>query len=495
MDGLECTPYLHSTLQALAQHPRIELYLLANRTERPGRLDRARRKLRSAGLARLLSIAAFKALVAIEGVAVRAFAPALRGHFRRVRVDENAFVGSVTITPLFSRSGLLVEYGEDDLRRIRALDLDLILRGNASGIFRGGILRAAKHGIISFHHGDNRWNRGGPPAFWEVWYRKAATGFVVQILNEQLDAGEVIFRGEVPTKRCYTANLINLFRASNPFMAEIITAYADSGTLPAPLPAEPFAHRLLRTPPLSVTAGYAVRTARTFASLALRRKVLRVRERWSVAFTSRPWQDADLGKAKVVTNPRGRFLADPFVVARGGDTVIFVEDFHYDSRRGSISAVRVLSDGGYELVPDVVREPFHLSFPYVFEHDGELFMIPESHQAKSIREPRSYVGRGQPQRRHPQRQGRHAVPRTAKTRLRSIRGGKLDRADRPRGRERLRGAALLHGRARLPARHRGHASHALQRTHHGVRSRPRRAGEITSLRPRPARRREAGIVP
>ncbi len=33
----------------------------------------------------------------------------------------------------------------------------------------------------------------------------------------------------------------------------------------------------------------------------------------------------------------------------------------------------------------MLAEPFHLSYPYVFEWQGELFMIPETYQANSIR--------------------------------------------------------------------------------------------------------------
>jgi len=69
------------------------------------------------------------------------------------------------LNPIFSNSGLIVSYYEEEIEKIKSLNLDIIIRGNASGIFKGGIIKSAKAGIISFHYGDNRWNRGGPPAF------------------------------------------------------------------------------------------------------------------------------------------------------------------------------------------------------------------------------------------------------------------------------------------------------------------------------------------
>jgi len=137
-------------------------------------------------------------------------------------------VKTIYLNPIFSKSQLLVRYSKEDIEKIKLLNLDLIVRGNASGIFKGDILTVAKDGIISFHHGDNRWNRGSPPAFWEVYLRKPSTGFIIQILNEDLDGGSVIFRGNIPTKRSYTENIINLLTKSNPYMEKIIFDYVEN---------------------------------------------------------------------------------------------------------------------------------------------------------------------------------------------------------------------------------------------------------------------------
>ena len=57
-------------------------------------------------------------------------------------------------------------FTEADIEQIREHDLDFILRF-AYGIIRGDILSAARHGVWSFHHGDEQAYRGSPPAFWE----------------------------------------------------------------------------------------------------------------------------------------------------------------------------------------------------------------------------------------------------------------------------------------------------------------------------------------
>ena len=94
-------------------------------------------------------------------------------------------------------------------------NLNLIVRGG-SGILKGDILTVCPNGIISFHHADNDINRGGPAGFWEVYQKLPRTGFIIQRLKDELDGGDVLFKGYVSTKFIYTLNLAVLFEISNP---------------------------------------------------------------------------------------------------------------------------------------------------------------------------------------------------------------------------------------------------------------------------------------
>jgi hypothetical protein len=81
---------------------------------------------------------------------------------------------------------------------------------------------------------------------------------------------------------------------------------------------------------------------------------------------------------------RGRYWADPFVYTRAGRTFCFVEDLDPRTNRGHITALEVVSSRLVELGV-ALREPFHLSFPFVFEHQGELYMCPETSAAREVR--------------------------------------------------------------------------------------------------------------
>jgi len=57
---------------------------------------------------------------------------------------------------------------------------------------RGEILRAARHGVWSFHHDDEMRYRGGPSAFWEIHRGDPHTGVILQRLTQRLDGGVVL---------------------------------------------------------------------------------------------------------------------------------------------------------------------------------------------------------------------------------------------------------------------------------------------------------------
>jgi hypothetical protein len=83
-------------------------------------------------------------------------------------------------------------------------------------------------------------------------------------------------------------------------------------------------------------------------------------------------------------NRPNHFLADPFVVSRYGSDFCFVEDFDFQERKGVISVYK-LDGGGGSLLGAALIEPFHLSFPYIFEFGDDLYMCPETAEAASIR--------------------------------------------------------------------------------------------------------------
>lgn len=78
-------------------------------------------------------------------------------------------------------------------------------------------------------------------------------------------------------------------------------------------------------------------------------------------------------------------LADPFLFVKGDTLYLFYEhlDKWFGTGRLCMRATKDLTKWTEEV--DVLVEPFHLSFPYVFEDRGKVYMLPETGGNKSIR--------------------------------------------------------------------------------------------------------------
>ncbi|TPJ38710.1 hypothetical protein FJ434_22685 [Mesorhizobium sp. B2-5-13] len=72
-----------------------------------------------------------------------------------------------------------------------------------------------------------------------------------------------------------------------------------------------------------------------------------------------------------------RFYADPFPFEWQGRYFIFIEDFCHASTKAVISVTEVFRDGAPTVPRVVIEEPYHLSYPQVFSHGGQIWMLPE----------------------------------------------------------------------------------------------------------------------
>ena len=105
---------------------------------------------------------------------------------------------------------------------------------------------------------------------------------------------------------------------------------------------------------------------------------------WSISVLKDDGLTTDMSMASRIPNPKSRFLADPYVISVKGETFCFAEDFFPDEKKGKISVLKLAEQTASS--PEVVLdEPFHLSFPFVFQAGEDVFMIPETSAARQIR--------------------------------------------------------------------------------------------------------------
>jgi hypothetical protein len=111
-------------------------------------------------------------------------------------------------------------------------------------------------------------------------------------------------------------------------------------------------------------------------------------EQWSLAFRFGGEINADLQGFTRLVPPKDRDWADPFAIEKGGRYYVFFEELPYAERKAHISMIELAQDGTGAIrasPPQRVLEcDYHLSYPFVFEHEGELYMLPESARNRSV---------------------------------------------------------------------------------------------------------------
>ena len=83
--------------------------------------------------------------------------------------------------------------------------------------------------------------------------------------------------------------------------------------------------------------------------------------------------------------PQDRTWADPFLWKRGDDWFLFCEEWIFCKPHGHIAVLQLSPDGqrGSASKPVLVKD-HHLSYPFLFEHEEGLHMMPEGGHGRAI---------------------------------------------------------------------------------------------------------------
>jgi hypothetical protein len=311
-------------------------------------------------------------------------------------VDIAEMLDGVPVVRVAPRQTKFCDYFPDEsVTAIAAHDVDVALRFGFR-ILKGRALGIARHGIWSFHHGDNTVNRGGPPGLWEVLDGATVTGAVLQRLTEELDGGQVIARSFARTQvMSLRVNRANYYWQAASLLVDAVRRLQTTGSPEQP-PVHPVAEgwsaygeRLYVAPRPREVARLMGRWAGRLLRSKLRH--LSSHEQWFLAYRFAPEGsgDADVPdgspfRFKELMPPGDRYWADPFPVVRDGRHFVFHEDHVFGDPCARISVLELdAKKGVVDARPALTRE-HHLSYPFVFEWQGEWYMTPETLSQRAV---------------------------------------------------------------------------------------------------------------
>jgi hypothetical protein len=283
----------------------------------------------------------------------------------------------------------------DALEKIRAKDLDVLIRFGFN-ILHGDILKAARYGVWSYHHGDNEFYRGGPSHFWELHEGSPLSGVVLQVLTEELDAGLVLCKSLFATERTLSVsrNRYTPYWGSSDLIIRKLNELHRFGwdyVLERTIPFAPYQGKrsIYRTPSnrdmLSWLGPILLKNAIRYP---LRKETV---QHWRIAsrVNGKPLHnsdsDADFSGFLWIDPPQGHFWADPFAFEHQGKCWAFFEDYSYKEKKAGIACAEVSPHGA--LGPPVLcldHPSHHYSYPHIFRAGSGIYMIPESFDSNSV---------------------------------------------------------------------------------------------------------------
>jgi folate-dependent phosphoribosylglycinamide formyltransferase PurN len=274
-------------------------------------------------------------------------------------------------------------FKDEDVNYLKEKNIDIFIRLGYK-ILRGDVLHISRYGIWSFHHGDNRINRGSPAGTWEVLLGQRTTGAILQVLTEDLDKGIVLSRAITSTdKLSILRNRNNLYwRAYKMMIREVTKCHALGGDAYFSQKKRQasffYCERLFTTPGnffiiWKVLGLYLNQISKFICDI-------RVFYPWILLYKFE--NDSRVAESffryKFMISPKDKFWADPFVLFRDGEYYVFFEEYSYHSKKGHISVMKIKEDGKHSSPNIVLEQTYHLSYPFLIEDQEHLYMIPES---------------------------------------------------------------------------------------------------------------------
>jgi len=274
----------------------------------------------------------------------------------------------------------------EQIEKIRSLGLDILLNLTLPRT-NGPILGTARYGVWEFTA------RGAPihshpyVGFWEVYRSEPVTKVSLRATTAD-GRKRILGETEIRTER----NSLALTRTYSLESAITLLRYAAEllGRDGSPN-VESLARSADATEQavIAPSAGQVLRlAARAFVELfTTTLDSFRRRPQWSIGVaqvSALSLTKEHLANVQWLTPDWSTFLADPFVIARQGRKYIFVEEYRYRKRRAHISVIELEANGRFSEPRPVLETDFHLSFPFVFEHDGGIYMLPEQAETGQV---------------------------------------------------------------------------------------------------------------
>lgn len=264
-----------------------------------------------------------------------------------------------------------------DRKEILNAELDVLLNFTST-VPDGQLVGLASCGVWSF----------APPrellrsVFWTVYQNEPVMENGVEVLAPQTGEGSRAYAYTASDRFSLFRNYTNsCWHRSAGLQLQLAVTYRDrhqgvhpQTTTPMPKHSFPRNGQVLRLIPRTLKRALSQQINKRF-----------MRERWFLAFRPLAVGAEDAKRPfTLIWPPQDHFYADPFVMDKDKTTYVFFEDYSYARGKGVISYIELNENGQCSEPRLALEENYHLAYPCIFQHGGEIFCLPETKNNRTV---------------------------------------------------------------------------------------------------------------
>ena len=242
------------------------------------------------------------------------------------------------------------------------------------------LLSAARHGVWTYRHGVGRERRDDVPYLRDIREGRLASHVaLVRQSDRAVLASSTVRTDLVSLHRVRRAALLRCRHLAGRCLRELRDGVEVVAELEEP--------EVTRVPSGGPTVGTLLGILARIGARLARHRVRNAlwHEQWS--FVVRPPEDApppmSFAGARQHRPPRGRDWADPFPFRAEDRSWLFFEEVAWRGGHGHISVGELDDAGGLHDVRVALATDHHLSYPFVFAHEGETYLLPEARMSSA----------------------------------------------------------------------------------------------------------------
>lgn len=280
---------------------------------------------------------------------------------------------------------------DQDLLEIRKYNIDIFIKLGFNNL-SGEIFNVARFGVWFYSHGNSKTTRGNSTEFWEVINNHDETVVELQISRDEKDDGALIYCSYSSTSGfSINKNLNNCYWKALSFIPLKIQEIRVFGE------EEFFKHieeqnshpkfhsnKLFKTPSnieaiLKISIKIVSHIKEYFISKLYN-------DQWILLYhvNKTPNISTSIFEFKKLVPPKDRFWADPHIIKKNDKYYIFFEELLYSKVNAHISLIIMDKHGVLSTPVKVLEQDYHLSYPFIFEDEDAIYMIPETKMNETI---------------------------------------------------------------------------------------------------------------